>query len=77
LYTEYSNFYSSALYSVSLFYPDNVFKLKIISRPAIHSEGYDITNKVIQFFNQGKSSGNLKFKITNATKCAAAATGKS
>jgi hypothetical protein len=47
------------------------------SRPAIHSEGRDIINKVLQFFDQEKSSGNLKLPIESATKRAAAATGKS
>jgi hypothetical protein len=47
------------------------------SRPTIHSEGRDIINKVIQFFDQEKSSGNLKHPIENATNRATAATGKS
>jgi hypothetical protein len=47
------------------------------SRPAIHSEGRDIINRVIQFFDQEKSRGNFKLPIENATKRVAAATGKS
>jgi phosphatidate phosphatase PAH1 len=46
------------------------------SRPTIHSEGRDI-NKVIQFFDQEKTNGNLKLPTENATEHAAAATGKS
>jgi hypothetical protein len=47
------------------------------SRPTIHSERHDIINKVIQFFNQEKSSGNLKLPTENASKRATAAMGKS
>jgi hypothetical protein len=48
------------------------------SRPSIHSEGRYVINKVIQFFDQEKSSGNLKLPIENVTKrAAAAAMGKS
>jgi hypothetical protein len=47
------------------------------SRPTIHSEGCDIINKVIQFFDQEKSSGNLKLPVENAPKRVAAAVEKS
>jgi transposase len=47
------------------------------SRPTIHSEGYDIINKVIQLFDQEKSSGNFKLTTETATARAAAEMGKS
>jgi hypothetical protein len=47
------------------------------SGPTIHSAGCGIINKLMQYFNQGNSSENLKFPFQNATKCAAAVKGKS
>jgi hypothetical protein len=47
------------------------------SRKSVHSEGCDIIiSKVIQFFDQENPSGNFIFPTENATKRAAAATGK-
>jgi hypothetical protein len=56
---------------------DNVFKFKNQRRPTIQSGGHDIISKVMQFFNEEKSSGNLKYLTGNATKRATATTRKS
>lgn len=42
----------------------------------IHSETQQIIANVIQFFDEEKSSGKFKYPVNNATKRAAAATGK-
>ena len=46
-------------------------------RPTIHSEGRELISRIITFFDNEKSAGTLTFPIENATKRAAAATGKS
>jgi hypothetical protein len=48
---------------------------KTKSRPTINRKGHD-KNTVIQFSDQKKLGGNLKFPIENARKCAAAERGK-
>jgi hypothetical protein len=50
---------------------------KTKARPTIPSGGHDTISKVIQFFNQEKSSGSLKYLTGNATKRATTTTGKS
>jgi hypothetical protein len=49
---------------------------KTKARPTIPSGGHDIISKVMQFFNEEKTRGNLKYPTGNAMKRATATTTK-
>jgi hypothetical protein len=53
---------------------NGLFRFKKLTRPPIYSEGKNIINKVIHFFNQEKSCLHWKYSIEHARKFAAADT---